>query len=70
METKTNIKSNMATYRPTRRDLIFAPPAFFCFSANPHLAHLPLPTYTQAARRAKAKELNFPIPLTIKKLYK
>jgi len=47
--------TNWATHDPIRRDLIFAPPAFFCFSANAQVAHLVLPD-TQSQRFAKPKE--------------
>lgn len=35
-----NTVTYWATHDPTRRDLIFAPPAFFCFSAIAQMAHL------------------------------
>jgi len=44
MTMRTDINQNMATHKLTLKDLIFAPPAFFCFSANAQLAHLALPT--------------------------
>jgi len=43
MTIQTDRKGNMATHKPTLKDLIFAPPSFFCFSANAQLAHLALP---------------------------
>jgi hypothetical protein len=49
-----NTVTDWATHDPTRRDLIFAPPAFFCFSADTQLAHWHLP-YTQADPSQKPK---------------
>lgn len=36
----TDIEREKATHISTQKDLIFVPPAFFCFSANPQMAHL------------------------------
>ncbi len=47
--------TSWATHDPTRRDLIFAPRTFFCFSATAQVAHLVLPD-TQRQRFAKPKE--------------
>ncbi|MCK9481919.1 MAG: hypothetical protein M0R38_09205 [Bacteroidia bacterium] len=50
--------TSWATHDPTRRDLIFAPPAFFCFSADPQLAHLVLPdTQANASQNQKSQFL-------------
>lgn len=41
---------------PTRKDLIFAGPAFFCFSAYAQLAHLALPdTQCYASQSQKSQ---------------
>lgn len=62
----TDIKRNMATHNPTRKDLIFAPPAFFCFSANAQLAHLALPdTQTDPSQSQKSQILAAPRLRTI-----
>jgi hypothetical protein len=40
MTTETENIKTWTTHDPTRKDLIFAPPAFFCFSAIAQMAHL------------------------------
>jgi hypothetical protein len=47
--------TNWATHNPTSRDLIFAPSAFFCFSATAQVAHLVLPdTQANASQNQKS----------------
>lgn len=56
MTIQTDIKFNWTTHNPTRKDLIFAPPAFFCFSAYAQLAHLALPdTQTDPSQSQKSQ---------------
>ena len=47
--------TSWATHDPTRRDLIFAPRTFFCFSATAQVAHLVLPdTQANASQNQKS----------------
>ncbi len=47
--------TSWATHDPTRRDLIFAPRTFFCFSATAQVAHLVLPdTRANASQNQKS----------------
>jgi hypothetical protein len=58
MTIPTDIKREKATHKPTMKDLILAPPTFFCFSANPQLAHFASPnTQADASACKKAKFL-------------
>lgn len=61
MTLPTDIEREKATHKPTLKDLIFAPPAFFCFSANAQLAHLALPdTQTDPSQSQKSQFLADP----------
>jgi hypothetical protein len=56
----------MTTHNPTRKDLIYAPPTFFCFSAYAQLAHLALPdTQTDPSQSQKSQFLADPRLRTI-----
>ena len=58
MTLPTDIEQEKATHKPTLKDLIFAPPAFFCFSAYAQLAHLALPaTQTDPLQSQKSQFL-------------
>ena len=60
MTSPTDIEREKATHKPTLKDLIFAPPAFFCFSANAQLAHLALPdTQTDPSQSQKSQFFAF-----------
>ncbi len=66
MKIQTDRKRNMTTHKPTLKDLIFAPPAFFCFYANAQLAHLALPeTQTNPSQSQKSQFLDDPRLRTI-----
>ena len=66
MTIQTDIICNRTTHNPTLKDLIFAPPAFFCFSANAQLAHLALPdTQTDHSQSQKSQFLTDPRLRTI-----
>lgn len=57
LDSKLN-ESKRTTHRPTQKDLIFAPPTFFCFSATAQLAHLVLPdTPAYASQTQKSQFL-------------
>ena len=57
----TDIEQEKTTHKPTLKDLIFAPPAFFCFTANAQLAHLALPvTQTDPSQSQKSQFLADP----------
>lgn len=61
MTSPTDIEREKATHKPTLKDLIFAPPAFFCFSANAQSAHLALPdTQTDPSQSQKSQFLADP----------
>jgi hypothetical protein len=61
MTLPTDIEREKATHKPTLKDLIFAPPAFFCFSANAQLAHLALPdTQTDPSQSQKSQFFAYP----------
>jgi len=66
MTLPTDIEREKATHKPTLKDLIFAPPAFFCFSANAQLAHLALPnTQTDPSQSQKSQFFAYPRLRTI-----
>jgi len=65
MTLPTDIEREKATHKPTLKDLIFAPPAFF-FSANTQLAHLALPdAQTDPSQSQKSQFLADPLLRTI-----
>ncbi|MCX7929035.1 MAG: hypothetical protein N2558_05150 [Patescibacteria group bacterium] len=61
MTSLTGIEREKAAHKPILKDLIFAPPLFFCFSPNPQLAHLALPdTQTDPSQSQKSQSLADP----------
>jgi hypothetical protein len=66
MTLQTDIEREKAAHKSTRKDLIFAPPAFFCFSAYAQLAHLALPdTQTDPSQSQKSQFFAYPRLRTI-----
>jgi hypothetical protein len=57
MTLPTDIEREKATQKPTLKDLIFAQPSFFCFSANAVLAHwlLHLPSKPTVQQKPKSQ---------------
>jgi len=55
------------THDPTRKDLIFTPPAFFCFSANAQMAHLQ--NHTSPPKTQVLQKSHF-LPMLKEHLYK
>lgn len=51
MQTRPYIFFENPTHRPTRRDLIFARPAIFCFSADSHCKSVASPNRTKPTLR-------------------
>ena len=63
---QTDRNDNMASHKPTLKDLIFDPSAFYGFSANAQLAHLALPdTQTDHSQSQKSQFLTDPRLRTI-----
>lgn len=56
-----NTVTSWATHDPTRRDLIFAPRTFFCFSANPFAKSKEVQSNAQS-QRTIAPHLLLPQP--------
>lgn len=53
-DNKDRNKAYWATHDPIRRDLIFAPRTFFCFSATAQVAHLVFPDTQPNSKNQKS----------------
>lgn len=51
MQTRPDIFCENSTHKPTRRDLIFARPAIFCFSADTQCKSVASPNHTKPTLR-------------------
>lgn len=63
MTPQPDIKRNPTAFNPTQKDLIFAPPTFFCFSASAQLTHLVLTnTQTDLSQNQKSQFYSSALP--------
>jgi len=63
---QTDRNDNMASHKPTLKDLIFDPSAFYGFSANAQLAHLVLlDTQTDPSKSKKSQFIAYSLLRTI-----
>lgn len=66
MTLPTDIEREKATHKPTLKDLIFDPSAFYGFSANAQLAHLVLPDpQTDPSKSKKSQFIAYSLLRTI-----